>query len=276
MVKYLGANIATLSSRSGHLSSQVDTLPTNYESKPIIIPSTSTPSSSSDPAVDPLEPPQKVVYTRQPLPQLDREDYPGVRQWFPTAYNDLHRVGKGSGEDGPLVNGPKPSVLSSFMEDEDGHLIPTSTKASMRALAKRFFWQILRNGRAPARWGDVSLDVSNELIYLLESNYEWLRYCQDHWKARKVATNSYLQWYIEALPRYNKEKAKAKAAQGASSQPLDTEVIDVNADSNTQKRPLKRRLAEEDGAGRPKRPHLEEAPPSTQPARPTASRRRVC
>lgn len=241
----------------------------------MVIPSTSTPSSSSDAPADPLEPPQKVVYTRQPLPQLDREHFPEVRQWFPTAYNDLRRAGEGSVEDDFPVEGPKPSILSSFMEDKHGCLIAMSTRSSMRALAKRFFWQILRNGRAPAKWGDVSLDVSNELIYLLESNYEWLRYCEDHWKARKVAINSYPQWYREALPRYNTEKARAKAAQGGMSQPLDTEVIDVDADSSTQKRPLKRRLAEEDGAGRPKRPHLEEAPPSTQPARPTTSHRRV-
>ena len=241
------------------------------EHQPLAIPTTSIPSGSSDPSTDPPGALRKKIYTSQPPPQLDHEQYPDVRQWFPTDYNDRRKVGKGTGEGGSAADGPKSPVLSSYMEDEHGRLVPMSTRAAIRAMAKDFFWKILRDGRAPAKWGDAGLDVSNELICLLETNYPWLRLCQDHWKAKKVATNSYSQWYSDATNCYNKETR----LQGKAPQPPTTDIIDVDSDTDTQKRPLKRRLAEDDGAGRSKRPHLEETPSCAQPARPTATRRRV-
>jgi hypothetical protein len=150
------------------------------------------------------------------------------------------------------------------MEDEDGYQIPEDMKSDARKLAKRFFWQLLRLGQAPAKWGDIGQDVSNELTHQLETEFPWLRFCEGHWKAKKVPTNSYSQWYPEALARLSEERA----SQGI-------EVIDVDAVVPRRRRALKRRVADDDGAGPSKRPHLEEAPSGAQSGKPTTNRRRV-
>ena len=119
----------------------------------------------------------------------------------------------------------------------------------------------MRNGLAPPNWGEAAPDASNEMIYRLETGFPWLRFCENHWKAKRVATNSYLQWYPVALARYNEERAKAQ--QGISD---DDELP-------RQKRPLKRRVVEDDGARPSKRPHLEEGPSSAELS---TNRQRVC
>ena len=269
MLQHIGENIANrISSGFREVSSHMDSLFVNSESKPVVIPSTSIPSSSSNDPAGRLGHPQKIIYTGQPLPQLVREDYPQVKQWFVDEYNGRRRAGKETEEDADQADGPKDPILSSYMEDQHGRPIHSHIRNNVRAVAKNVFWTFLRNGRAPARWRDACLDVSNELVYQLETNFEWLRYCQGHWKAIKIATNSYPQWYEKAKARYD----KTKASKGMTS---DTEVIDVDADKNTQKAPLKRRLAEDDSTPPPKRPHLEEDPSCAQPAKSTANRRRV-
>lgn len=270
MVKNIGENIATISSGFKNVSSQMGDFLAKSEHQPLALPTTGIPPNSSDASPDPSAPSSgTLVFTGQPLPQLDRAKYPKVTQWLPTDYNNNRKVGK---SDAPMENGRKVSVLSSYMEDENGTLIHSSIRDAAREMTWKFCWLLLRNGMAPARWRDASLDVSNELTFRLETNFPWLRLCEGHWKAKKVVTNGYPQWYAEAIVRFKKEKAKALA-----SQTLDAEVIDVDSDSDAHERPPKRHLAEGDDAGHSKRPRrVEEVPPSAQPAKSTTNRRRVC
>ena len=189
MLEHIGENIANrISSGFRDVSSQMGAFLANLEAKPMLVVSTSTPSSLS---VDPAGPPQKLIFTNQPLPQLDRADYPKVRQWFMDGYNGCRKAGMAAEEGDGQVDGPKSSVLLSFMEDKEGHLILPQIKKDVREVARFVFWKFLRNGHAPAKWGDACLDVSNKLIYELETKFKWLWYCEGHWKAKKIAINSY-------------------------------------------------------------------------------------
>jgi len=166
------------------------------------------------------------------------------------------------------------------MEDEHGNPIPKLRRAAVRKTAKGFFHLILEMGRAPAAWGDVSLDIDNELIHRLESEHEFLRLCDNHWKARQVATNSYSQWHLGAPAR--RAAALAKQAAEESERAGGTEVIDVdsddvNNDDANQDKPPKRPRAEDNETRRPKRPRVEgteSTPP--RPTRVAPHRQRVC
>ena len=271
MVKCISENIATLSSGFKNVSSQVDTLLTTSESKPLVTPTDQAiHSSSSDVSVSSLGRPQKILFDKALPPQLKRADHPNVRFWFPDDYHSLRKSGKAD-EGESIKDGSKLSVLSRYMEDERGEVVPDTTKNAARAHAKGIFMQFLLADRAPAKWGDAPQDVINELIYSLETTFPWLQLCEDHWKAKQIATNSYSQWLPGALVRVKADKAKTRAGLLLS----ETEVIDVDAVEPRRKRPLKRRVVDDDGAGPSKRPHLEEASSGAQPDKPATNRRQV-
>ena len=276
----MGENITDISSGFKGVSSQMDAFIAKSEHQPLALPTAGDPSGSSGVPFHPSKPPRAwLVLTGKPLPQLDHTEFPGVKLWLSGDYNEHRKTSKGSDKDALMENGRKVSVLSCFMEDENGDPVDFGTMDRVCKMTKEYFWLLMRNEMAPAKWGDASSDIADELVFQLETNFPWFRFCEGHWKSKQVATNSYPQWYPEALIRWKKEKEeklKAMALQGTASQPPDAEVIDIDADSDTQERPPKRCLAEGDDAGRPKRPRLERAPPSTQPAETATNRRTVC
>ena len=281
LVAKMGENIANISSGFKGVSSQMDAFIAKSEHQPLALPTAGDPSGSSGVPFHPSGPSRgRLVLTGKPLPQLDRTEFPGVKLWLSCDYNERRKTSKGSDKDALMENGRKVSVLSCFMEDENGDPVDSGTMDRVRKMTKEFFWLLMRNEMAPAKWGDAGSDIADELVFRLETNFPWFRFCEGHWKSKQVATNSYPQWYPEALAHWNKEKKeKLEAAlvlQGTASQPPDAEVIDVDADSDPQERPPKRRLAEGGDAGRPKRPRLEGARPSTQPAETATNRQMVC
>ncbi|KAF9641919.1 hypothetical protein BDM02DRAFT_3194264 [Thelephora ganbajun] len=197
-----------------------------------------------------------------------QDDYPNVKHWFKDDYKDLHKTGKSGAEN---LEGQKPTkgpILSSYMEDEDGNEIPEWKRKAARSAARGFFNLLFEKSQAPATWGEVSIDISNELMHILETEFPFLHLCKSHWKAKRIATNSYSQWYRKALKR--RAAALAKKAAGA-------EVIDVDDDSNNQDGSSKRPQAEDGDTRHSKRPHVEEtqpAPPRPRPMKVTTQHQR--
>ncbi|KAF9785131.1 hypothetical protein BJ322DRAFT_1108591 [Thelephora terrestris] len=249
-------NVVDISKR---ISARIQTSQTSPDS--ITPTDADTPMAIDTPSGPPTTSRSVLKYTRQPLPQLDRANYTGVNHWENDGYNGSRKGGKRGGEDA-LEEKPKISVLSSFMEDESGREIPEKVRKAVRKTAKQFFQEILDNNRAPANWGEAARDIESKLIHILESEFFWLRLCEGHWKANKVATNSYSQWYGKAIRR----KAAAEARKIAAMKQAAADVIDVDADDTDNNRPSKRPRDEEDETtGRPKHPRIEERRPSPRP-----------
>ena len=198
-----------------------------------------------------------IYFTREPPRSPKREDFPNIYNWLSSSYKLKRKVGK----KGEIVdtgeNGRKPdpgSILSCYMVDEQGGVIPKSMKDAARTTARGFFQLLLEIKRAPPNWGVVAIDIKNELRYRLETEHEFLRYCHDHWKADMIATNSYSQWVKIQL-------------EPATNMKTPAEVLDVDSDNNNeaQKQP---RDEEKDISGSSKRPRVKEALP------PLSARRR--
>jgi hypothetical protein len=281
IINNISENIAVISSGFKDLSAR--TIMSPADSKPTLPTGSTTPVTPSTPsnASDASGSSSSVlVFTRLPLPQLDRGNYPNVQHWCGNSYKGLRKLGKNNDDDdddeanleGKRLKG---SILSCYMEDENGEQIPEATRYTARGEAKAFFNLLMERGRAPPIWGDVSIDAKNELIHILESRFPFLRLCDDHWKANKIATNSYSQWYPRALKRRAKNMAEKAAKKVAS-----TQVIDVDADDNDKDESLKRPRAEDDDTRHSKRPRAEGTPttppPRPRPTRITTQRQRVC
>jgi hypothetical protein len=283
IVKTFSDNFASVSTGFKNLSNQVETSLTTPKIEPANIPAIPVAPSIALSTLNVPNPPtilpSNLVLTHSPLPQLSKSDFPGVKFWSVRQYNDRRKAGK-KGAD----NDSDSSILSCYGEDEDGNDVPTEYMNNARATAKNFFRLLLENSRAPSVWRDATIDVVDELYYILETNYPFLRLCQGHWKAKKIATNSYSQWYPGAVKRLMASLAKKaeleKAMARGTVNAKDAEVIDVDTDDDNTT--SKRRQGREDDTPRPsKRPRTEEdqpAPPSRP--RPTKSKAppqsRVC
>ena len=190
-------------------------------------------------------------FTQDPPRPPKQEDFPDVHNWFPSVYNSKRKAGKKGEAIEAKENGRKPkgSILSSYMVDKQGVVVPKPMQDAVRNTARGFYQLLLDIKRAPTNWGSAAIDIKNELRYRLETEHDFMRYCHNHWKADKIATNSYPQWVggrLDPTPGKN----------------TPAEVIDIDLDNNdeAQKRP---RDEEEGVSGPSKRPRVKGAPLST-------------
>jgi transcription termination factor Rho len=153
-----------------------------------------------------------------------------VRHWDPEEYLGCRKGGKRGGEDLVATDKPTSSILSSFMEGEDGSQVSDKTKMAAWRSAKGFFEQLLKDNSAPAAWGSAPLSIQHELINILETGFPFLRFCEGHWKANQVATNSYSQWYQHAIN--HKAAVKAKKLRKATEDDDQAQVIDIDSSEN--------------------------------------------
>ena len=150
------------------------------------------------------------------------------------------------------------------MEDENGREISDSVKDSVRKTARGFFELLLENGRAPDHWSNAPIDIENEYLYIMGTAHPFLRLCQNHWKATKVATNSYSQWLSNALNRT--KNAVDKAANKKAKETVNNEAIDIDSDEGTDGKASSQSQDNEEQNLRPsKRSRIQENHPTPTP-----------
>ena len=160
------------------------------------------------------------------LPQLDRAKYPNIVHWFDQLYLVYCR-GKQDDEDDPREK-PSGSMLSKYMENEDGSEVPELTKKAVHKKARAVFEHLLRTGMAPTQWRFASVEAQQLPIRTLEAEFPFLQLCENHWKAAMVATNAYLQWYKPACGHQQaREVPDLKEKKGESSKQPQTEGDDL-------------------------------------------------
>ena len=156
----------------------------------------------------------------------------------------------------------KTSILSSYMVDENGDQVPEHEKTAVRDVTREFFFELLEKGRAPNSWRRVAGDCKKELFYQLETQFEFLRYCNNHWKANMVPTNSYSQW----RGNYVKNPAeKTRPIDVDAPAPIDVDTITPPGGRNNPRsisKASKRRREEDKVPGPSKRSRVEETGPT--------------
>ena len=271
----MSQQLTTITSRLDDLPSEIIKTLANTGT-PLSVAPDSSPSGSGSKVVVP--------------PQLDRKDFPDVVHWTQVHYNALRKVPKSKGvsENSPNGNDPTPgtstassrnsniktSTISCFMEDKNGVPVSESEKDAARAKAKGFWIKLLLREQAPPTYCQASIDIQDEYVALMENNFPWLRYCENHWKAAQIWKNHYSDWHVKALRKIAEKAAKEKAAKG--------EAIDVDADNDNsqdnQSLPSKRPQVDGETTN-PKRRRMEEdlppTPPHPTPTKITTKRSRV-
>ena len=181
------------------------------------------------------------------LPALDPANFKGLTYWYRAPWASI-RGGK-------AIKSTDDPTLTLFLEDATGNLVPQSEMQAVRDYAGAFFKQLWADGRAPGTWSDAPLNLRISYVRWMEEEFEFLRYCDRHWKTEQVFMNYYPNWY-----RHMKNPEPKKRAKRARP---DDENQGNNDDDNASS----------------KRPRVEEIE-STPPAQPastavTTTRKRV-
>ena len=152
------------------------------------------------------------------LPQLNKDNY-RTKHWAREEHLEHRKNGRESGK------GP---ILSEFMEDGQGNPIPEPVRKDARLMARGYFDKLLRDHQQPETWGAMPLDNRHELFNLLETHFEWLRYCDGHWKVDKLCQNVYSPWHS------NVQEQCAKAAEAATPAVDENDQDEVHEVSHTR------------------------------------------
>lgn len=288
----LGQKIEAMTSELKNISGTVVSSPGNV---PV-----SSPGSSTGPVL----PLFALLGNSKLLPRLDQKDYTKLAHWGPMIYRKLRRkVPKSEdaveddfgdleadspGPDERREPKKKDPILSRFLEDKDGNPISESDKKAILAMAASFWQYLLDNDRAPKNFRQTNIEIKLQWQILMESNFECLRYCDNHWKVDQLWINYYPSWLKTALRKIKEEKARLQAEQEAADAVID--VDDDNEDEDdedddddvvetSKSRKNKRGPPDSGETNKSKRVRVEEprepTPPPPAPAKATTKRARV-
>lgn len=231
---------------SGDISQKIDTLASDLKNLPdaAVTPHKDLFMSSSGSPLAAEEIPIDILLARaKPLPPLDRKDFEHLTHWESTEYRK-RRKGAPKTEDAAEDKLPAPdvgssssgsdatsksSVLSCFLEDKDGKPISETEKSAIFAVAGAFWLSLLQSNRAPESYRQANLGIRLQWEALMESNFECLRYCANHWKVSQLWINHYSSWLNNPKRKIARQKVKAEAEAKAKGVAGDT-VIDVDND----------------------------------------------
>ena len=196
------------------------------------------------------------IYSKK-LPALNRADFGNIPFWPKAAWSEIRNGSKAAD------NSDDP-VLTLFFEDADGNLVPKSEIQAVRNFTRAYFELLWTHKRAPSKWGEAPPDLQIDFIRRIEEEFEFLRYCERHWKAEQIFMNYYPNWYKnKTSPPRTKKKSSKRARSDDTGDDLNEDGGDENEDDNPK------------GSKRPRVEETESNPPPTQPGT-TATSKRVC
>lgn len=157
---------------------------------------------------------QSIFMHSKHLDRLERTGFEALQYWYRDPWMEV-RNGKAT------VDTDDP-ILVLFYEDKYGELVSKSEMKAAKNTAHAYFTFLWDNNRAPTSWTNASLDLQIDFIRKLEEEYEWLRYCDRHWKSEQIFMNYYPQWYKtknKQKGKKRKERAEDEGDEEASGNP---------------------------------------------------------
>jgi hypothetical protein len=143
-----------------------------------------------------------------------RSEYPLVKYWTKQQWKDAENCNKNASD--PLASKDKTcggtqsargeNIMMLYIENFDGMPIDGAMATQIREHARIIWRDLHQRGQAPEKWTDASREVRNEYFREMEEQYEVLWYCDNHWKANKLAMTFYSIW----LTRHNKKGMKSQ------------------------------------------------------------------
>ena len=130
--------------------------------------------------------------------KLSKSDFPDVKYW---RREDWTRRQKDNdfdiqpGSRGSTWRAKGENVRTKYIENTDGTPVSGDVASDIREQARSIWRGFTKRGIAPDTWGSATREEENEFNFEMEKSWPVLRYCENHWKVRHLATNIYSQWH---------------------------------------------------------------------------------
>lgn len=102
-----------------------------------------------------------------------------------------------------------------YILQKDGSIINVARSKAIVGEARSAFHALKKEGLAPGKWGEVTTQARDFVFNTLESRFEELRYCDDHWKVQRLCTTVYSYWHADHGSTGAKNLLKRKPGQQA-------------------------------------------------------------
>jgi hypothetical protein len=143
-----------------------------------------------------------------------QSDYPLIKYWTRQQWKDNEYNNKDASDileikdktRGGTRSAKGENVMMLYIEHIDGTPIDGNMASQIWEHARMIWKDLYQRGKAPEKWTDASRDVREEYLREMEEKWEVLRYCDNHWKASKLATTLYSVWYNQ----YHKKAIKGQ------------------------------------------------------------------
>lgn len=134
-------------------------------------------------------------------PFLRSADYPLVRFWRRSAYDQFLKRGNGE-TDGLATTKPRrgrPSNDESgekhpYLETKNGTPVDSIRLRTIGDRTRQHFTTFQRAKVAPPSWGQLDHDCFTYFRIEMYTEFEEFRYCEDHWKLNFWAQRKYTSW----------------------------------------------------------------------------------
>jgi hypothetical protein len=134
-------------------------------------------------------------------PSLLSEDYPLVRFWRRTAYDQFLKRGNGE-TDGLATTKPRRGRPSNdegsekhpYLETKDGTPVDSIRLRTIGDRTRQHFTTFQNAKVAPPSWGQLDHDCFSYFRIEMYTEFEEFRYCEDHWKLNFWAQRKYTSW----------------------------------------------------------------------------------
>ncbi|OJT12487.1 hypothetical protein TRAPUB_10964 [Trametes pubescens] len=152
-----------------------------------------------------------------------REDYPLVPYWTRAEWNMAQKnvapiPGQKRARGATLVAQGINKTLA-WITEADGTAVDGHEATELRGRARAYFVYLYNDGRAPDTWHHgADARIKAELEDYLRAHVVVFQYCDKNWKAQKLATDTYAQWYSKFTKRMARkaEKEAERARQEAA------------------------------------------------------------
>ncbi|KDQ54418.1 hypothetical protein JAAARDRAFT_408070 [Jaapia argillacea MUCL 33604] len=168
---------------------------------------------------------------------LNRADFQMVKWWTYKAYRDDHPrtnsdAAKAGDKEKPrgrtrLINNDE-NVMAEYIETIFGGSVTGEQVAKMREYSKSTWLEMLRNGVAPAKWGQVTLVALQYYRKQMYDKYPEFRLCADDWKLDKFATKFYPGFASQFIHKkaLKKEEGEVESLATGSKRSNSSSIVD--------------------------------------------------
>jgi hypothetical protein len=131
-----------------------------------------------------------------------KSDFPDINFWTKGEWLDFKNKGRDSSARGSKASpwggtrcAQGTNVAMQYLKDTNGEPIDGQTATDIWEFTRKIWVEFYDEGIAPTKWNEAKSKVKDQYTCEMEIRWPVVGYCENHWKAQRITTDNYPQWY---------------------------------------------------------------------------------